>query len=248
MRRFGLIGFPLTHSFSAEYFTAKFKREGVDAVYNNYPIENIDLFPLLLDEKGPFDGLNVTIPFKESVTRFMDTLDAVAEGIGAVNLVQVSGRGTQQTLTGFNTDVEGFTGALNLYGIKSPRRSLVLGTGGASKAVIYGLRMIGSEVTTVSREKKRGDLTYPILKSAGISGFDLIVNTTPLGMYPLAGNAPDIPYDELGPRNVLFDLVYNPAETLFLRRGKERGCRVFNGLDMLHIQAEEGWRIWQSRD
>lgn len=248
MKRYGLIGYPLTHSFSAEYFTLKFSREGIAATYENFPLPAIGQLPSLIEEKGPLDGFNVTIPYKEEVISYLDEIDLLASEVGAVNLVKITGSGDNRRLKGFNTDVPGFLGALGSEGAGSPHNSLVLGTGGASKAVIYALKSIGSDITTVSRSEGRGDMVYSQLSKDSISKYDLIVNTTPLGMMPDSNQAPGIPYEGLGKGITLFDLIYNPLETIFLKRGRERGCKTINGLKMLHLQAEEGWLIWNSGD
>jgi len=246
MKKYGLIGYPLTHSFSATYFNDKFAREGIDASYINCPIPSIDQLGALLDEQGPFDGLNVTIPYKELIIPFLDNIDTVAAKIGSVNLVKVTGSGKTRKLSGYNTDAYGFVGSLDYYNILTPGISLVLGTGGASKAVVYALRKAGYIVKTVSRKVGAGDMTYADLGKTGLNQFDLVVNTTPLGMLPLTGTYPPVPYSTLRPSAVLYDLVYNPAETLFLKFGREMGCKTINGLKMLYLQAEEGWKIWQS--
>jgi len=246
MKRYGLIGFPLTHSFSAVYFNEKFEREGIDASYINCPIKSIDDFISLLDEQGPFEGLNVTIPYKELVIPFLDELDPVATEVGAVNLIKVSYSKAGRILAGYNTDVPGFLLSLEYYKILKPGNSLVLGTGGASKAVAYALRTAGYRVKTVSRRAGAGDLTYAELDETGIGDFDLIVNATPIGMYPGVNIAPPLNYSTLRASTILYDLVYNPTETLFLKHGAENGCETINGLRMLHLQAEKGWQIWLS--
>ena len=248
MKRYGLIGFPLTHSFSAGYFNEKFKREAIDAEYINLPIKSITEFPWILKSAGPFSGLNVTIPYKEQVISFLDHLSPEASEIGAVNLIKIKEKKGQIVMTGYNTDASGFLTALGNHGVIRPARALVLGSGGASKAVNYALGRIGVEIVTVSRIKGKADLTYEDLEQYEIGTFDLIINTSPLGMYPDVDNAPDIPYGQLGSNNVLFDLVYNPPETKFLRIGRQAGCKTINGLNMLHLQAEEGWKIWQSTE
>lgn len=246
MKRYALIGYPLAHSFSAGYFTEKFAAEGIDASYINCPIKNIDDLPALLDEMGPFDGFNVTIPYKELIIPYLDELDHIATEVGAVNLVKIGFREGKRWLKGFNTDVSGFIGSLEHNGIFAPGNSLVLGTGGASKAVTYALRRAGFSVATVSRRAGAGDFTYSELEEKGMGEFDLIVNTTPLGMYPVTDIAPPVPFNTLKPSAVMYDLVYNPEESVFLRYGREFGCKTINGLKMLYIQAEKGWVIWQS--
>jgi shikimate dehydrogenase len=248
MKRYGLIGFPLTHSFSSEYFNEKFRREEIDAEYVNLPLKSISEFTEKVRAAGPFSGLNVTVPYKEQVIPFLGKMSPEAYEIGAVNLIKITEKGGMTEMKGFNTDASAFLAALRHYGVVNPARALILGSGGASKAVNYALRKMGVETRIVSREKGRADLTYEDLEKTEIGLFDLIINASPLGMFPDVDNAPRIPYGQLGSDNVLFDLVYNPAETKFLQMGRQAGCKTINGLKMLHFQAEEGWKIWQSTE
>lgn len=246
MRRFGLIGYPLSHSFSEAYFSKKFKALGIDASYKAFPLKDFSELPDLILREGPFTGLNVTIPFKEMALDMVDELDKTARDIGAVNIIKFVKRGSKEILIGYNSDHFGFSESLIFYGIEGVKNALILGTGGASRAVSYALRTSGSDITLVSRDGKRGDKTYNELLDTDIEQFDLIVNTTPVGTFPSSGNFPDIPYSRLKPSTTLYDLVYNPQETLFLKKGKERGCNTINGFKMLQLQAEKGWEIWNS--
>lgn len=239
MRKFGLIGYPLTHSFSKKYFTRIFEEEGIDAVYENFPISDITLFPRLMQDERP-EGINVTIPYKEAVLQYLDEVsDAVAE-IGACNCIRVE----DGKRKGFNTDVVGFEQSLLKLLQPTHNRALVLGTGGASKAVCYVLRKLGIPYQVVSRTKADGITSYGELDAGMVSGHRLIINTTPLGMYPVIGEAPPIPYEGIGASHYLYDLVYNPERTLFLQEGERRGALVANGYDMLIIQANESRKIW----
>ena len=246
MKRFGLVGYPLTHSFSEAYFNNKFRSLGIEASYRAFPLESLSLFHDLLDSEGPFTGLNVTMPYKEKIVDHLDDIDSSAKETGAVNLVKFVTRGFETRLIGYNTDLFGFSESLRFYSITPVKRALILGTGGASRAVSYALRNGGADITLVSRTQARGDMCYSDLNSSDIGQFDLIVNTTPAGTFPHIEEFPDIPYDGLNPATTLYDLVYNPAETVFLKRGIEKGCKTINGLKMLYLQAEKGWEIWNS--
>lgn len=242
MRTFGLIGFPLSHSFSVRYFEEKFSKENIrDAQYLNFPIESIEDFPALIKEQN-LSGLNVTIPYKQQVIEYLDELDSIAEVIGAVNLIKFE-NGKRK---GYNTDVHGFRESLkNLIGKQKPK-ALIIGTGGSSKAVSYALKELGIEFNFVSRRKTSEVFTFSDLNQEIISEHLLIINTTPLGMFPNESDCAPIPYPFISPAHFLFDLVYNPAETLFLKNGKAQGASVKNGYEMLVLQAEENWRIWNS--
>ena len=238
MRRFGLIGHPLGHSFSQKYFTEKFAREQLEATYDLFDI-GLEEFPMVAAIPG-MTGLNVTIPYKETVIPLLDDLDTVAATVGAVNTIKVMAGGR---LKGYNTDVVGFEVLLNQSGF-SGGKALVLGTGGASKAVRYVLEQRGVEVEMVSRDKRKGDYEYGALDAAVIEDHLLIVNTTPLGMAPQVETAPRIPYEAIGDQHMLIDLVYNPEETAFLCRGRAQGAKTYNGLTMLRAQAEASFHIW----
>ncbi len=244
MRRYGLIGFPLTHSFSQKYFTEKFERESIrDCAYLNFPITNIEELPGLLDDASLL-GLNVTIPYKQAVLPYLHNKSEVVAAIGACNCIRIE----KGVLTGHNTDVVGFEQSLLPKLGSHHRRALVLGTGGASKAVEYVLGKLGIAYRLVTRRPRAGagDLRYEALDAAMMSEYTLIVNTTPVGMFPHIEECPELPYDAMGSQHYLFDLIYNPAKTLFLRKGEERGAVVENGHEMLLRQAEESWRIWNA--
>lgn len=242
MARFGLIGRPLGHSWSRAYFTARFQREGVAHTYANFELADATALPALLAGTPDLVGLNVTIPFKQAVIPLLDAVDPLAAAVGAVNTIVVRPGHT----TGHNTDVVGFrTMLLPLLGTERPR-ALVLGSGGASRAVVFVLRELGIKFRVVSRSRERGDLTWDMLDPVVLRACPLVINTTPLGMHPAVGGLPPLPYDAVGPRHLLVDLVYNPEETRFMHEGRTRGARACNGLAMLHAQAEASWRLWSA--
>ena len=243
MKTFGLIGFPLSHSFSQKYFTEKFNNSGIDGMqYLNFPLENIGELRSLLSQQENLCGLNVTLPYKEQVISYLDSCNEIVKEIGACNCIKIK----DGKLYGFNTDVEGFMIPLQKKLRPHHTRALVLGEGGASRAVTYVLKQLGITYLTVSRRghETPDTIQYYQLNDEMMEEFSLIVNTTPLGMYPNIEQAPQIPYDALTPRHYLFDLVYNPAKTLFLSLGEEKGALIENGMDMLSLQAEASWRIW----
>ncbi len=242
-RSFGLIGYPLTHSFSKQYFTDKFEKESIpDHVYELFPIESIDMLPSVLKASPTLAGLNVTIPYKEQVLPYLDLSSPAVQEIGACNCIKI----VEGRLEGYNTDVTGFAKSLEPKLQPHHTKALVLGTGGAAKAVYQALKDKGIEFLKVSRQASSDTLCYADMDAVLLKEYTLIINTTPLGMYPDIEFAPAIPYQHLTPAHYLFDLVYNPAETLFLRRGQEHGAVTENGADMLCIQAEESWKIWNS--
>lgn len=245
MIKLGLIGFPLSHSFSVKYFRDKFQQENIQGYeYRNYPIQKIgDLKDLIRDEPD-LKGLNVTIPYKKKVLPFLSHIDETARQIGAVNTLLISRGGDSVTLEGFNTDVYGFRESLSPLLETKPLAALVLGTGGASKAIEYVLKELGIACRFVSRKPASGQLHYRDLCLPVIRQHKLIINTTPLGTYPDVSAFPDIPYDLITSEHILYDLVYNPAETRFLKLGLEKGARTSNGLRMLELQAEASWNIW----
>ncbi|MEA1886908.1 MAG: shikimate dehydrogenase [Bacteroidota bacterium] len=246
MRRYGLIGYPLEHSFSKDYFTSKFRREAIDARYDNFPLKTIDEFPGLIEQYPDLAGLNVTMPYKSAVMKYLDDVDKKALHAGAVNVISVVSEGNRKILKGYNTDIDGFMLSLKPMLLRKIQRALVLGTGGASRAVRAGLDDMGITYSVVSRYKPRADLTYAELTDEVISNCQLIINATPLGMFPDTENAPDIPYGSLTPDCILYDLVYKPEKSLFLKLGQERGCRIKNGKEMLLIQADKAWEIWKA--
>lgn len=247
MERYGLIGKPLGHSFSQKYFTEKFTRENIDARYDPYQLDSAEEILNVVREQENVCGLNVTIPYKRDVIAFLDTLDDEARAIGAVNVVAVHRDELGKTIMmGHNSDVNGFTNSIKPLLKPSDRKALILGTGGASKAVVYGLeKKLGLEVKFVSRHPHEGQLCYEDLNEPLMAEFTVIVNATPLGMYPKVDECPNIPYQFLTPNHVCFDLVYNPEETLFLKKAVMQGAKVKNGLEMLHLQADESWEFWQ---
>lgn len=248
MRVFGLIGFPLGHSFSKKYFAAKFAAEGItDAAYELFPLESVGRFPELLRSQPNLRGLNVTIPYKEQIIPYLNRLDSAAQRIGAVNVVRVAADGST---TGHNSDYFGFKTTLEnrlqeYYPLNRPNlRALILGTGGASKAVRVALEDMGMGHTYVSRRPGRNVLGYDDLTEKTVADNLLIINTTPLGMHPDTDVFPPLPYEWLTPAHLLYDLVYNPEETVFLKRGAAQGAKTLGGLPMLHAQAEKSWEIW----
>jgi shikimate dehydrogenase len=245
MRSYGLIGFPLGHSFSRQFFTEKFRRENKQEEYLNFEIPEISILPSVVSSHPGLLGLNVTIPYKEQVLHFMDRLDEIAGAIRAVNTIRILRNAQGFSLEGFNTDVYGFTGSIRPLLKPHHRKALILGTGGASKAVTYSLEKLGMEWLQVSREiKNEKCIPYRSLDKELMREYTVIVNTTPLGTYPETEAFPPIPYDLLTPHHLLFDLVYNPAETRFLSMGKERGAVVKNGYEMLELQAIRSYEIW----
>lgn len=238
----GIIGFPLGHSFSPAYFAEKFRKEGIQGSYDRFPIETITQLPELLDKNPGLRGFNVTIPYKSAIIPYLDHIDRKAAAIGSVNCVRIS----DGSLTGYNTDCDGFM--LSLQPLLKPQHNaaLVLGCGGSSKAIIYVLQLLGIETTIVSRNPSHEQLSYAALSEEIVARHKIIVNTTPLGMLPDVASAPAIPYNYLTPEHLLYDLVYNPEVTSFLRSGAQSGAVIKNGLEMLHIQAEASWKIWNS--
>lgn len=243
MQLYGLIGFPLNHSFSPSYFLQKFTEEKIEATYKSYPIASINEIEKLVKETEKLCGLNVTIPYKSSVLAFVNGISRAAQKIGAVNCLKI----INGALYGFNTDYIGFTESLKPLLRKDMNSALVLGTGGSSKAVCYALSELGIGYKLVSGSGK-GDLSYEELSANSLQEHLLIVNTTPLGMQPHTKDCPPIPYSFLTENHLLYDLIYNPEETLFLQKGKEQNALVKNGLEMLHLQAEKSWEIWNDEN
>lgn len=241
---YGLIGNPLGHSFSADFFNDKFKKEGINESYKLFPLENIELLPSLLEKYPDLKGLNVTIPYKRDVLQYLDSLSDAAKEIGAVNVIKIIRDKETVKLIGYNSDAVGFRKTIEPLLKPYMKRALVLGTGGASKAVIYVLKSLGLEVISVSRKRTESSISYSDISPELLTTCFVIVNTTPLGMWPKVDEAPDIPYSALTEKYLLYDLVYNPQITEFMKKGALRGATVKNGLDMLHEQAIEAWRIW----
>lgn len=243
MSKFGLIGKNIGYSFSKTYFTEKFIRESVNHTYENFDIPSIAAFPKIISEKSNLKGLSVTIPYKEQIIPLLDQLDTEAQNIGAVNTIKIS---ENKKTKGYNTDYFGFQKSLEMFLPIQEKTALILGTGGASKAIAYTLEKLGFEYKFVSRTKTSENLCYDELDEKIIQNHFLIINCTPLGTYPNITNCPTIPYQFLSTYHLLFDLIYNPTETAFLKRGKLQGATTSNGLKMLEFQAEKAWEIWNS--
>jgi shikimate dehydrogenase len=240
---FGLIGYPLGHSFSRAYFNEKFRSLGLnDHVYLNFPIENIMMLRDVINQHPNLKGLNVTIPYKEQVMTLLDEIDPQAASVGAVNCVAVrNGR-----LFGYNTDIYGFKMSIRPFLENHYERALILGTGGAAKAVAFVLREWGVPYYLVSRNPVNGAISYRDLNADSIGHFKLIINATPTGMAPHTGEAPSLPYEAMGSGHFLYDLIYNPEETKFMQLGAASGAKTMNGMAMLRLQAEKSWEIWKS--
>ncbi len=245
MQKYGLIGYPLRHSFSMGYFNEKFSSENIDAEYVNFEIPTLDDFMEVIEENPNLCGLNVTIPYKEKVISFLDELDQDTTKIGAVNVIKIIRQKGKIKLVGYNSDIIGFTKSIQPLLQPHHKRALILGTGGASKAVFHGLANLGIRSLFVSRTKKSPTtLTYEELTPEIMKEHTVIVNCTPVGMYPKVDFCPDIPYDLLTPDHLLYDLLYNPNETLFMKKGQAKGTVTKNGLEMLLLQAFAAWEIW----
>lgn len=245
-KKLGLIGFPLGHSFSKSYFADKFENEDIGGFeYLNFEMETVNGLRDLIEKETELIGLNVTIPHKENVIPILDELDPVAEAIGAVNTIKIYRTSEDIKLKGFNTDAHGFKQSMLPYFASQHQKALILGTGGAAKAVEYVLDDLGVDLLYVSRNPQTDkEVGYDELNKEALGKFKFIINSTPLGMHPNVDRCPDIPYELLTPEHFLFDLVYNPAETLFLKKGKEKNAIILNGLNMLKMQAEKAWDIW----
>ena len=248
MDKYGLIGYPLGHSFSISYHNQRFADEGINARYYNYEIPNIDELPEVLDSNPDLKGLNVTIPYKEKVMQFLDYISPEARAIGAVNVIRVLHEGKKIVLKGYNSDVIGFTQSIEPMLEKWNKKALILGTGGASKAVGYGLKSLGLETVCVSRYERPGTVCYKDVTPEVVKEYNVIVNCTPLGMYPKTEECPDLPYEAMDSHNILYDLIYNPDETLFMKKGAEQGAQTKNGLEMLLLQAFASWEFWNGKE
>lgn len=252
MDTYGLIGYPLGHSFSRKFFTEKFAKEGIDAHYLNFEIPNIEEFPNVIKNNPTLKGLNVTIPYKQQVMLYLDDISEEAKAIGAVNVVKVehidgfAGKAAVGVkLTGFNSDVIGFVDSIKPLLKPHHKKALILGTGGASKAVRYGLNeKLGLEIRFVSRTARPDGFTYADITPAVLAEYEVVVNCSPVGMFPHVDECPALPYETMTDRNLLYDLVYNPEETLFLKKGATMGASTKNGLEMLHLQALASWMFW----
>ena len=248
MDKYGLIGYPLGHSFSVGYFNEKFSNEHINAKYINFEIPSIEDFAEVIESNPELRGLNVTIPYKEQVIPYLDSLSPEANAIGAVNVIRITRKGDKTHLKGFNSDVIGFTRSIEPLLERHHKKALILGTGGASKAVDYGLRSLGIETKFVSRTKRPGFFTYEEITPEIIKDYNIIVNCTPLGMYPNTDVCPTLPYEAMDSHNLLYDLLYNPDETLFMQKGKEHGAITKNGLEMLLLQAFARWEFWNGKE
>ena len=277
MTTYGLIGYPLGHSFSRKFFTEKFEKEGIDAQYLNFEIPSIEEFPEIIKNNPELRGLNVTIPYKQQVMQYLDEISEEAKAIGAVNVVRIErpspqpspimGRETMRnagnkpdglpikgdmseglrgSLIGYNSDVIGFVESIRPLLKPHHKKALILGTGGASKAIRYGLeKKLGMKTLFVSRSAREGMITYEEVTAEVLKEYEVIVNCSPVGMYPHVDECPALPYEAMNENNLLYDLVYNPLETLFMKKGAEQGATVKNGLEMLHLQAIASWKFWE---
>ena len=277
MTTYGLIGYPLGHSFSRKFFTEKFEKEGIDAQYLNFEIPSIEEFPEIIKNNPELRGLNVTIPYKQQVMQYLDEISEEAKAIGAVNVVRIErpspqpspimGRETMRnagnkpdglpikgdmseglrgSLIGYNSDVIGFVESIKPLLKPHHKKALILGTGGASKAIRYGLeKKLGMKTLFVSRSAREGIITYEEVTAEVLKEYEVIVNCSPVGMYPHVDECPALPYEAMNENNLLYDLVYNPLETLFMKKGAEQGATVKNGLEMLHLQAIASWKFWE---
>jgi shikimate dehydrogenase len=244
MDKYGLIGYPLGHSFSISYFNEKFQNEDIDAVYENFEIPQIENLVEVLNVNPELKGLNVTIPYKEKVLNYLDNVSPEARAIGAVNVIKVDHNGNDITLTGYNSDVIGFTKSIEPMLQRYHKKALILGTGGASKAINYGLKSLGLETVYVSRYERPGTICYKDITPEVVKEYNVIINCTPVGMFPKTDECPDLPYEAMDNHTILYDLIYNPDETLFMNRGKQYGATVKNGLEMLLLQAFASWDFW----
>ena len=244
MDKYGLIGHPLVHSFSQNYFNAKFENERINARYINFEIPSIDDLAEVLARNPELKGLNVTRPYKEKVIPFLDSISPEAKSIGAVNVIRVSHKGSKTILKGFNSDVIGFTKSIEPMLESCHKKAMVLGTEGASKAVDYGLKSLGLETMFVSRFNRPGTVRYDNITPEMMKEYNVIVNCTPCGMYPHTDECPNLPYEAIDEHNILYDLLYNPDFTLFMEKGAERGATIKNGLEMLLLQAFASWEFW----
>ncbi|MBP1541627.1 MAG: shikimate dehydrogenase [Prevotella sp.] len=248
MDKYGLIGYPLGHSFSISYFNQKFHDENIDAVYENYEIPTIDAISEVINSNPELKGLNVTSPYKEKVMPFLDNISPEARAIGAVNVIRITHDGSSVKLKGYNSDVIGFAKSIEpMLDKKWHKKALILGTGGASKAVDYGLRNLGLETVFVSRYERPGTIQYKSITAEVIREYNVIVNSTPVGMYPKTEQCPDLPYEAMDSHTILYDLIYNPDETLFMKRGAKYGAQTKNGLEMLLLQAFSSWEFWHEK-
>jgi len=248
MEKYGLIGYPLGHSFSISYFNQRFQDEGIDAVYENFEISSIEELDEVIGANPELKGLNVTIPYKEKVIPYLDSITPEARAIGAVNVIKVTHEGRNTKLKGYNSDVIGFTKSIEpMLEKKWHKKALILGTGGASKAINFGLRHLGLETVFVSRYERPDTIQYDKITPDVVKEYNVIVNCTPLGMYPKTEECPQLPYEAMDSHTILYDLIYNPDETLFMKRGAQYGAQTKNGLEMLLLQAFASWEFWHEK-
>lgn len=247
MKEYGLLGKSLKHSFSRKWFSNKFQHENIDAQYLNFELENLNSFIELIKKNKKLHGLNVTIPYKKEIIPYLNELHITAQEVGAVNVIKIEHRLGNPYLIGYNTDVWGFEYSLQPLLREQHTNALVLGTGGASLAVLVALKHLGVNATLVSREKKLNSLTYEDITKSVIEKYKLIINTTPLGMYPAENASPEIPYEFLNSEYLLYDLIYNPEITQFLYKGMLQQAKTKNGSEMLELQAQKSWEIWNSK-
>lgn len=245
MNKYGLIGFPLGHSFSKKYFSEKFETGKIDATYNLYELADISQFTALKDD-STLCGLNVTIPYKEKIIPFLDEVDATAARIGAVNVIKFIRSGNKLLLKGYNSDAVGFEASIKPLLKPHHTKALILGTGGASKAIEFVMNKLNIQTVFVSRNPTSGMISYAELDAETIKDYTIIINATPVGTFPHIDACPDIPYQFLSSEHLVFDVVYNPAKTLFLKKSEQRGATILNGEKMLELQAEAAWEIWNA--
>lgn len=247
MDKYGIIGYPLGHSFSPGFFNEKFRNEGINAVYERYELSQIDLLPEIIASNPELCGLNVTIPYKQQIMQYLDELSEEAREIGAVNVVKVTHNGKNVHLKGFNSDVIGFSRSIEPLLEKHHKKALILGTGGAAQAIDYGLKQLGLETIKVSRYERPDTIQYDKITPDVIKEYKVIINCTPIGMYPNTEECPNLPYEAMDSQHLLYDLIYNPDTTLFMKKGMERGAVVKNGLEMLLLQAYASWEFWHEK-
>lgn len=244
MDKYGLIGLPLGHSFSPGFFNEKFQNEQIDAIYEKYELPQIEALTEVLASNPELRGLNVTIPYKQQVIPFLDDISEEARAIGAVNVIKITHAGKRIHMKGYNSDVIGFTRSIEPLLERHHKKALILGTGGASKAIEYGLRKLGLETIMVSRYERPNTIQYEKITPDVIREYNVIVNCTPVGMYPHTEECPPLPYTSMDNHTLLYDLIYNPDETMFMKKGRENGAIVKNGLEMLLLQAYASWEFW----
>ena len=244
MDKYGLIGYPLGHSFSIGYHNQRFADEGINAKYINFEIASIEQLMEVIGQNPELKGLNVTIPYKEKVMEYLDYISPEARAIGAVNVIRVIHEGSKIVMRGYNSDVIGFTQSIEPMLESFHKKALVLGTGGAAKAINFGLKSLGLETVFVSRYERPGTVLYKSLTADDIKEYNVIVNCTPCGMFPHTNECPNLPYEAMDSHTLLYDLIYNPDETMFMHKGRERGATVKNGLEMLLLQAFASWEFW----